>query len=140
RISVTKRRQNAGSTSGATVRRPRTTTNPTQYPARVIGARPARPVHTEGGVPGVRRGSVRPMPVASLERGPRGRHTPRVACRGHGVAPSGQYPSGHWSEAREAGTHRGWRAVGTAWLRPANARRVVIWGWARRGRSAERAA
>src|SRR5439155_1147378 len=92
------------------------------------------------GGPRVRRGSVRPMPVASLERGPRGRHTPRVACRGHGVAPSGQYPSGHWSEAREAGTHRGWRAVGTAWLRPANARRVVIWGWARRGRSAERAA
>src|SRR5439155_550069 len=68
----------------------------------VAGA--ARPGHTAGGVPWVRRGSVRPRAIAVLERGPRGGDTPRVACRGYGAAPSGQEPLRCWSGGRESGT------------------------------------
>src|SRR5207247_2867384 len=32
---------------------------------------------------------------------------------------------GHWSEGREAGALRGWRALGTAWLRPTKTRPVT---------------
>src|SRR5881397_2452956 len=68
----------------------------------VAGA--ARPGHAAGGVPWVRRGSVRPRAIAVLERGPRAGDTPRVACRGYGAAPSGQEPLRCWSGGRESGT------------------------------------
>src|SRR3989449_1316430 len=58
----------------------------------VAGA--ARPGHTAGGVPWVRRGSVRPRAIAVLERGPRAGDTPRVACRSLVAFPGARRGSG----------------------------------------------
>src|SRR2546422_289169 len=75
----------------------------------VAGA--ASPGHTAGGVPWVRRGSVRPRAIAVLERGPRARN--RRGWPAPGARPR------WWSGGGEAGRHRGRRDVGRDRLRPA---------------------
>ena len=73
-----------------------------------------------------------------LPRAVRPDHADRLPLRDHDVhavegheppeahREAGDLQQAHcWSGCREAGTRRGWRAVGTAWLRPANTRDVT---------------
>src|SRR5436190_1593594 len=83
--------------------------------------------------PDVRVGAEDPRPRCARAVGESGHGPSRLARQLRDrttmpTRPQDQQPVAHRSGGREVGTHRGWRAVGTAWLRPAKTRCLIVAG------------